>query len=261
MKKLHVKATIKLLLSLVISIISIQFLIVPVSKLQLETSFISIPLIIILLILSIVGFMMIFLKQHVIHQVSDWLTFFTLSFLSVMFVFSFVILPSNVNQSSMFPTLASGDRIIIYHYQYETTLNDIVVIEMRQDVYPQVPNSSFIDPQTQDTTDFVYYVKRVYGMEGDIITFVRTSFNSEQFHIFINGVQLFSTSQVAYTLTFLQKLALEDQLEGQTIPDDFVFVLGDNALSSLDSRAFGLVRDQDIMGKVIFKLWPFGGVS
>jgi signal peptidase I len=177
-----------------------------------------------------------------------------------MFVFSFILLPSNVNQSSMFPTLSSGDRILIYHFQYETKRDDIVVIEMRPEIYPLIPQASFIDPDTGLASDLVYYVKRVFGMSGDTLTFERTSFNSEQFHIFLNGTQLFSTSQVAYTLSYQQKVALEDQLESNVIPNDFVFVLGDNALSSLDSRAFGLVRDEDIMGKVIYKLWPFGGV-
>lgn len=260
MKKKVVLASIRLTVIFLLSAMTIRFILTPVSKLQAETSFLTIGWIIGLLILSVISFFLIFIPNKVFQSMSEWIGFFTLSFLSIMFVFSFFILPSNVNQSSMFPTLSSGDRILIYHYQYDVEKDDIVVIEMRSNIYPNIPNASFIDPDTSQMNDFVYYVKRVFGIPGDILTFERVSFLSENFYIFINGEKLYSVSDAAYTVTQLQKNAITSQLVENVIESGY-FVLGDNAPSSLDSRAFGLVREMDIMGKVVFKIWPFGGVS
>lgn len=260
MRKHVLKSSIRMIFLLAISTISIVFIVFPVSKLYEETSILSISLILIVLMISMSGYVLSFFKQSTYQHVSDWITFFSLSFVSILFVFSFFILPSNVNQSSMFPTLSSHDRILIYHFMYEVEKNDIVVIEMRQDVYPNIPNTSFMDAYSTNQNDFVYYVKRVYAMKGDTITFERTSNNSDTFHIFVNDVKLESSVNVSYTLTFSQMTFLQSQLKDSVIEQGY-FVLGDNALASLDSRAFGLVRDIDVMGKVIFKLWPFGGVS
>lgn len=260
MKKKYIYAFIRVSLIILISALSINFISTPVSKLQAETSFLTIELIIGLIVLTIISFFILFIAKKTYQMISEWILFFILSFLSIMFIFSFFILPSNVNQSSMFPTLSSGDRILIYHYQYEVKKDDIVVIEMRPTIYPNIPSGSFIDEQSNQVKDYVYYVKRVYGMPGDTINFERVSILSENFNIFINGEKVFSISGVAYTVTQSQKLAIELQLVENKIESGY-FVLGDNAPSSLDSRAFGLVRDIDVMGKVIYKLWPIGGVS
>jgi signal peptidase I len=260
MKKKYLNASIRLTFTLILSAISIHFILTPVSKLQAETSFLTIEWMIAIIIFSMGAFILLFLPKTLYHTISEWIGFFILSFLSIMFVFSFFILPSNVNQSSMFPTLSSGDRILIYHYQYEVKKDDIAVIEIRSNIYSNIPAASFIDPQTNQPKDFVYYVKRVYGIPGDTLTFERVSFLSENFYIYLNGEKLYSISNVAYTLTQAQKSEIETQLVENRIETGY-FVLGDNAPSSLDSRAFGLVRDIDMKGKVIYKLWPFGGIS
>ena len=42
------------------------------------------------------------------------------------------------------------------------------------------------------------------------------------------------------------------------IPDNMYLVLGDNRIASLDSRSFGLIKKEDIIGRVVFRIWPLG---
>ena len=44
-----------------------------------------------------------------------------------------------------------------------------------------------------------------------------------------------------------------------TLGNDEYFILGDNRLISKDSRYFGAVKKDDIMGEAVFRLWPFSG--
>lgn len=46
-----------------------------------------------------------------------------------------------------------------------------------------------------------------------------------------------------------------------TIPEGKVFVLGDNRVASLDSRAIGLIDVDDIMGKAIYRIFPFDQIG
>ena len=41
--------------------------------------------------------------------------------------------------------------------------------------------------------------------------------------------------------------------------DDEYFILGDNRLISKDSRYFGPIKESDLMGEVVFRIWPFSG--
>ena len=45
-------------------------------------------------------------------------------------------------------------------------------------------------------------------------------------------------------------------LNYKVIPDDMYLVLGDNRENSLDSRKIGLIKKEDIIGKVSFRFWP-----
>ena len=46
-----------------------------------------------------------------------------------------------------------------------------------------------------------------------------------------------------------------------TVGDDEIFVLGDNRTNSLDSRAFGAVKQDDIVGTLVMRLWPFNNIE
>jgi signal peptidase I len=171
----------------------------------------------------------------------DWLTFLSVSLMAIFMFFMFVALPSDVKHSSMNPTLSSGDRVVVYHFNYTPKRNDIVVSYML------------------DYIEDEYYVKRIFGMPGDQITFV--SIDTIQHSIWINGKKAVSTSGTTYLIDQDGIDQINESITNGRLNDDFYIILGDNANGSTDSRSFGAVHEKDIVGKVIFRLWPLGGVS
>jgi len=257
MNKSFFKIITRILITMLLGTLALIFYSQGVSKFTNETSFMNIPIIVGFMVLTILFSLLLLQNIKWLFEVGEWLSFISISTMFILIIFSFFFLPSNVNQSSMFPTLENGDRILIYHYNYEPIKEDIVVVEMNQETYPNIPNDVISDGDSQIT----YYVKRLKGMPGDTLSFERTQLLSENFFIKINGEYIESPTSLKYTLTNMQRLYIMTQLENSIIPDDMYFVLGDNAVSSLDSRGFGLVLEEDLMGKVVFGIWPFGRIS
>lgn len=209
----------------------------------------SMPLFFVFLLIFFISILIKPYANKLLTQINDWMMFLAVSLSFILLIFSFIIIPSNVNQQSMMPTLNDGDRIIISHFMYTPKRGDIVVIEVNNEDYPLIPSSTFSDE------DIIYFVKRLVGLPGDRMSFV---IENGQRILYINNEKIVSISGHSYVVTEQQQLFLETQLENGVLTQ--YFVLGDNSQASLDSIEFGHVLEEDIMGKVIFRLWPFGGI-
>ena len=93
--------------------------------------------------------------------------------------------------------------------------------------------------------DTKYLIKRVIGLPGEKIEYKNNS-------LYVNGKLIEED--------YLKNIKTEDfniqKLGYETIPDGKYLVLGDNRGDSLDSRSFGFIDENKILGKVIFKFWP-----
>lgn len=135
-------------------------------------------------------------------------------------VFNFSI----VRGSSMSPGIHDGDRIVIDHLSYvlgDVQRGDIVVLE-----YP-------LDPS-------VDYIKRVIALPGDEVRI-------DGGDVRLNG-RLLEEPYVA-AQDPRTRLAL-------TVQPGTFFVMGDNRPHSSDSREFGLVPRENLVGKVDLRVWP-----
>jgi signal peptidase I len=144
----------------------------------------------------------------------------TLLFLLYGLLFNFSV----VRGSSMSPGIHDGDRILVDHVSYllsDVERGDIVVLQ-----YP-------LDPSLD-------YIKRVIGIPGDRID-IRGA------HVYVNGNRL----QEPYVTE-------QDPASGlsQSVADGCLFVLGDNRPHSSDSREFGQVPFEYLVGKVDLRVWP-----
>ncbi|KIL45638.1 signal peptidase [Jeotgalibacillus soli] len=136
----------------------------------------------------------------------------------------------------MQPTLEDGNKLVVNKIGYQIgELNHFDVIVFHAN-------------ENED------YVKRVIGLPGDKIEFIDDQ-------LYINGEQ----HPEPYLDAFRQGNGDErltgdftlEELTGQpVVPEGMVFVLGDNRKQSLDSRIFGFVDQDTVVGKVNLRYWP-----
>lgn len=146
----------------------------------------------------------------------------------------FLVQPFYVKGASMEPSFYDQEYLIIDEITYrlqEPIRGDIVVFR-----YPR-------DPQE-------YFIKRLIGLPGETIQIKNGDvilYNDE----FPNGTIL----EEPYLGEDVRTYGLTD--EKTVLGEDQYFVLGDNRSSSKDSRSFGPVDKPFVVGKVLFRGWPF----
>jgi signal peptidase I len=158
----------------------------------------------------------------------DWLQCIVSAILCGILVFVFVGRIIGVEGSSMLNTLRDRDRIIMSNLLYTPRYGDIVVL--KTDAYEDTP-----------------LVKRVIAVAGETLDIDFTTGD-----IMIDGKVIQED--------YIRELTMspEDFVGPITIPQGFVFVMGDNRNASTDSRSslVGLVDTRQILGKVLFVLIP-----
>jgi signal peptidase I len=153
------------------------------------------------------------------------------------FLFQAFYIPSE----SMRPTLNVGDRVLVNKMSYrvhDVNRGDIVVFETP-------PNAKDANGKIKDL------VKRVVALPGETL-------ETRDGVVFINGRQL----EEPYLRNGVKTCAPNPNpgtcanLGPFTVPSDDVFVMGDNRMASKDSRSFGPIDDDSIVGRVFVRIWP-----
>jgi signal peptidase I len=150
----------------------------------------------------------------------------TIALALVLFLaINFVSARIRVDGNSMEPNFHNGDYVVVNRLAFragEITRGDVVVFP-----YPKNPE--------------VDYIKRVIGLPGDRVAIYNGS-------VYVNG----STIEEPYLLE-----APYGNYAEHIVPEGEVFVLGDNRNNSEDSRSWGFLDIDQIIGKAVFRYWPF----
>jgi len=149
----------------------------------------------------------------------------------LMFFKTFVFTVFVVDGHSMEPTLHDQDFIMIdtWGYNYQPVERfDVVVFKRR---------------------DGSYFVKRVIGLPGETIQYY-------QHTLYINNQPIKEDYLTKEEFSMMVDFDLRTIQEGQVIPEDHYFLLGDHRSRSLDSRNFGLVHKKQLTGKVMASYYP-----
>ncbi|SDC19357.1 signal peptidase I [Pelagirhabdus alkalitolerans] len=174
-----------------------------------------------------------------VNEIISWIKAIVISLVIVLVVREFVMTPSIVKGDSMLPNLSDGDRIIISKLHTINRFDEI----------------AFMSPDTNDN-----YVKRVVGMPGDRVQIIDDI-------LYINGTpyeEAYLDDLEAPLIEegfFTRDFDLERDQGYQVVPEGFYFVLGDNRPISRDSRDFGIIEKDSVIGEVIFRIWPLEGVG
>lgn len=164
-------------------------------------------------------------KKGAIREIVETIA---LALVIALAVRTFVVQLYRVDGESMYPTLHHGDRLLVNKLVYRFRSpqpGEVVVLE---------------DPFNPGRQ----LVKRVIAVEGEEVEVQGQA-------VLIDGRLLAEpyTNPNSEGVTAIAPL---------TIPEGYVWVMGDNRGGSLDSRILGPVLTKDVRGKAVALLWPFG---
>ncbi len=217
----------------------------------------------------------------------DWTAGLFPVIVAVFLLRSFLFEPFKIPSGSMIPTLVVGDLILVnkYHYGIRLPVINTKVVDLNE-------------PQRGDVIVFRYpvdprvdYIKRIAALPGDEVSYLNK-------RLAINGQEVpltplpdyYDDDSLRYALQFSEKLgevehrilvdrdrpgfipavasfphrdACRYSAEGVVckVPPGHYFVLGDNRDNSQDSRFWGFVPDQNIVGKAFFVWMNFGNLG
>lgn len=147
----------------------------------------------------------------------------------------FIAEPFIVSGSSMEPTFKNSDYLIVDRLSYKTIKEpsryDVIIFK-----YPQNPSK--------------YFIKRIIGLPGEIIELkgkeiiIKNTAITDGFNIDQSYIKNFSSDNATYTLD-----------------KDQYFVMGDNRTASSDSRVWGPLKRDLIVGRALFRLFPLQAIS
>ena len=204
-------------------------------------------------------------------DIIEWIVCIIVAFVLALLIRYFVGTPTIVKQPSMMDTLQPHQRLILN--RISRTINempergDIITFES-PDINPENydPNNVVAQYSYSPSNwfgDFVYYfleinkesyIKRVIALPGEHL-----EIKDEK--VYINGEELNEPYLKEGVTT---KINDKNPYCDLIVPENCVFVMGDNRDHSADSRAFGCIPLEKIEGKVWIRFWPlnlFGKVE
>lgn len=233
----------------------------------------------------------IFRQRRAANAKDPWWVEYGASFFPILLVVfvlrSFVVEPFKIPSGSMIPTLLVGDFILVNKYAYGIRLPII--------------NKKIIDignPQRGDVMVFRYpedpsldYIKRVVGVPGDKVAYQnkRLTINGQPLEMknvedYLHPERVYYSKQFVETLGDAEHRFLNDQDAPAfvadatrfpkrenclynnagvicTVPAGHYFMMGDNRDNSRDSRFWGFVPEENIVGKAFFIWFNFSDLK
>ena len=151
-----------------------------------------------------------------------------------------------IPSASMDDTLLVNDRVLVNKLSYvvgDVGRGDIVVFDKPQGASGQI----------QD------FIKRIVALPGETISF-------EGGEVFIDGQRLFEpyvdgTATIPARAIDGEGCINEPTPDSCTLAEGWYFVMGDNRDNSTDSRSFGPIHEDTIVGRAFLKVWPLGDLG
>ena len=173
-------------------------------------------------------------KNSILYAIWDWVKTIAIALIITILIKLFILDATRVSGNSMETTLHNGDMLLVDKIGKNfRTFNrgDIVILNA-----PDYPNR--------------LYVKRIIGIGGDKISIHDGS-------VYVND------KKVDENYTSISETIPTTEVDEWVLDDDHVFVMGDNRIpgESNDSRKFGPIRKDSLVGHAFVRFYPFDNMG
>lgn len=203
-------------------------------------------------------------------DILEWSICILIAIILAIIIKYFLVTPTIVQLISMDPTLKNNDRLLLNRWAITTNeeikRGDIITFEaptkkmyVKEEVDLENPVAIYNKEINGILKKFSYYVleknkvsyiKRAIALPGEHITI------TENGDVYINNEKL----QENYLREGL-KTERTGYFYDLTVPEGYVFAMGDNRDHSDDSRVFGCIPIEKIEGKAFFRFWPLDSIG
>ena len=198
--------------------------------------------------------------RGILREVLDWVICFAIAFVVYLLINYFFICAPTVKQQSMHPTIKNNEKVLTirpwmkgskFEYgqiiTFEAPIDNKLYIDSDETLYTaQYENYTGITLFLYNFLDVnkVSYIKRVIGLPGD--------------HIVIKDGMVYRNDE-RIEEPYLREMNTEIQEQEYAdviVPENTVYVMGDNREQSKDSRSFGCIPYSRVNGYVLCRIWP-----
>lgn len=209
-------------------------------------------------------------EKSVVREYAEAIIF---AVILALFIRSFIVQAFKIPSGSMLSTLQIGDHLLVNKFIYgvKIPMNGSTLVPwkdpQRGDItvfrFPRDTGMEYIKQHRKDRTrdsDYktvratpssIDYIKRVVGISGDTI-----EIKNKQ--VFING-EAVENSHIQFTRNDVMNSSIgpRDNMGPVIVPEDSIFVMGDNRDNSFDSRFWGFVPLKNVLGKAFILYWSW----
>lgn len=204
--------------------------------------------------------------NETLKEVLEWIYCIIIAIALALLIRYYIGTPTIVKQTSMYPTLENNERLILN--RISRTLNkipergDIITFEAPKREKSSKVTATYDKEFSNWWEEFTYYVleagkesyiKRVIALPGEHVQI-------QNGKIYINGEEL----EESYLQEDVVTEAKNPYLTDFTVPEGYIFAVGDNREHSTDCRELGCIPIEKIESKVWIRFWPlskFGKVE
>ena len=171
-------------------------------------------------------------KKTLLREAKEWAQSIAVALLLTLVLRTYVVQAFKIPSGSMRPTLLEGDKLFVnkFIYRFESPKRgDIIVFK-----YPQDRKKDFI--------------KRIVAVGGETVE-IRDG------RVYVNDRKL-DDPDTFDRFYYFNHEPYGGPNEKVLVPEGAYYVLGDNSANSTDSRFWGFVPRQSVLGKAMFRWWP-----